>query len=180
MFCYRAAKVVAYESLRVNRSSLYSVFYACRYSSDVNARLVKENNPYPEYPPILDMSEEAVQRRERQKWYDKIQRLGTVEEKLFEINLPRYYGWESLLLEEGVGILYNSLPFSKYMTRTHFYNNLPDRYRGLSDTEEKTVNTWMEKVKSHVQDALLFEYNFKRYATLSNMSDKLYFRDSSY
>lgn len=83
----------------------------------------------PEYPPILDLSRKCVERRKEESWYKKIERQETVEEKLFEINVPRYWGWKCLMLREGE-IPYNSLNFAQYITRTHILDSqeLPESY----------------------------------------------------
>ena len=109
------------------------------------------------YPPILDLSPRAVMKREKEKWHNKIKKLETVEEKLYGINMPRYYGWKSLDLKEG-DIPYDSLPQARYITRTHVVNDhkLPDFYNNLITPEE--LDTKIQSVKKQIEDVIIFEY----------------------
>ncbi|XP_076230748.1 mitochondrial ribosomal protein S30 [Calliopsis andreniformis] len=109
-----------------------------------------------EYPPILDLSKEGRLRRNRETWSQKIKKLETVEEKLFGINMPRYYGWHSFSIKEG-NIPYNSLSHAQYVTRTHVVNDhkLPEFYNNLSTFEEYDV---LRYVRKSIEDLIAFEY----------------------
>jgi len=91
----------------------------------------------PIYPPIEDLSYKMKWKRKKQDWHDKIKNLETVEEKLFEINMPRYYGWKSLILKEHF-IPYDSLSHAQYFTRTHIVkeSGLPAYYNNVISTEQ--------------------------------------------
>ncbi|CAG2054367.1 unnamed protein product, partial [Timema podura] len=123
-----------------------------RYYSSVNENDYSET---PEYPPIIDDSLDARKKRRKLSWHDKIKRLKTVEEKLFEINMPKYYGWRCFLLKEGV-IPYNSLNFTQYATRTYLVKNedLPAYY---SKEIEEEASCLADSIQSQVEDAILFE-----------------------
>nr|CAD7428229.1 unnamed protein product [Timema monikensis] len=123
-----------------------------RYYSSVNE---DEYSETPEYPPIIDDSLDARKKRLKLSWHDKIKSLKTVEEKLFEINIPKYYGWKCFLLKEGV-IPYNSLDFTQYATRTYLMKNedLPAYY---SKEIEEEACCLADSIQSQVEDAILFE-----------------------
>lgn len=109
------------------------------------------------YPPILDFSYRASMRRKDDVWYDKIKKIETVEEKLIGLNMPHYYGWKSLHLEEG-NVPYNSLNHAQYITHTHVLNDnkLPEFYNSLITTEE--LNSLAQSMKKYIEDIIIFEY----------------------
>jgi small subunit ribosomal protein S30 len=89
----------------------------------------------------------------------KIKALKTVEEKLFEINMPRYYGRKCIMLLED-SIPYNSLSFAQHVTRTHLreFTNLAPY---STDLEEES-NKLLEHVKPWIEEALVFEFKYRR------------------
>ncbi|KAK1116980.1 hypothetical protein K0M31_017030 [Melipona bicolor] len=109
------------------------------------------------YPPILDLSYRARMRRKDDVWYNKIKKIETVEEKLIGLNMPHYYGWKSLYLEEG-NVPYNSLNHAQYITHTHVLNDnkLPEFYNSLITTEE--LNSLAQSMKKYIEDIIIFEY----------------------
>lgn len=116
----------------------------------------EEYTAQPEYPPIQDLSYESKQIRKRATWHDKIKGLNTIEEKLLEINMPKYYGYKSVILDDNK-IPYNSMPLSQHCTRTNFnqVEGLPGFYQG----NQEKVETFYKNIKSEIEDALLFEYS---------------------
>lgn len=109
------------------------------------------------YPPILDLSLRGRIKRRRDLWHDKIKKLETVEEKLYGINMPHYYGWKSLHLEEG-NVPYNSLDHAQYITRTHVINDskLPEFYDAVITNEQ--LDSMVQTVKHHIENIITFEY----------------------
>ncbi|XP_037039129.1 28S ribosomal protein S30, mitochondrial [Bradysia coprophila] len=124
------------------------------------AAAVDEDDEYtkePQYPPILDLESKAIRLRNRQEWHDKIKNVKTIEEKLIGINMPRYYGFKSVMLNDHI-FRYNSLPFFQHITRTQLVDaGLPDCYNNLNEK----VDGLLGQVKSDVEDAVLFEYTVK-------------------
>lgn len=53
-----------------------------------------------EYPPILDNSYKSKINRKTLEWRKKIEKISTIEEKLIELNIPRYYGYKVCMLGE--------------------------------------------------------------------------------
>jgi len=131
--------------------------------STIRIKPIKYEQEYtetPQYPPILDISYEARMQRKRNEWYEKIKSLKTVEEKLFEINMPRYYGWKTIMLCED-SIPYNTLSFAQHVTRTHFrdFKDLPPH----SASVEEESNKLLGQIKPCIEEALIFEYKYRRY-----------------
>lgn len=128
---------------------------------------VDENDEYtkePQYPPILETGYKATKERSRLQWHEKIKCLKTVEEKLFAINMPRYYGFKCVMLNDHM-FRYNSLPFFQYSTRTSLFDSgLPDYYNKLNEK----VDGLLGHIKSDVEDAVLFEYTGYRYVTFNS------------
>lgn len=108
-----------------------------------------EFSEHAEYPPIADTSYKAKKTREVLKWHEKIKKIGTIEEKLIEINIPRYYGYKCLMLDENV-FPYNTLPFFKYVTKTEF-----EEFSPASESNE--VDSFLNLIRSDIQDAFEFE-----------------------
>lgn len=129
----------------------------CRHLVTKPDVAINENDEYtkePQYPPIVDVGYTATKLRERLEWHEKIKCLKTVEEKLFAINMPRYYGFKSVMLNDQV-FRYNSLPFFQYCTRTSISDSgLPEYYNKLNEK----VDGLLGHVKSDIEDAILFEY----------------------
>lgn len=131
-----------------------------RYSNSV---LLDENEytDTPSYPPILDTSLQGRKLRERQNVHENIKALNTVEEKQIGLNMPRYYGWKCVILNENK-IPYNALPLVKCYTRTHFIpvNALPDNiYLETTSLAESVV----KETKSLIEDAIALELKGVRY-----------------
>lgn len=122
-------------------------------------RVIENQEDYtekPEYPPILDLSYDAKKKRAKEKYHEEYKQVGTVEEKLLKINLPRYYGWKAVILNE-TDIQYNALGMAQYVTRTDLkeVDRLPEFYKKNDELVAKVV----EKVKSEVEDILGYEYS---------------------
>lgn len=110
------------------------------------------------YLPIEDLSYKARKRRQNETWYEEIRNLETVEEKLFKVNMPRYYGWKLLHLEESK-IPYGILKYTQYITRTHVMKEpgLPTCYNNVISTEQ--LDSIVETVKNNIADDIAFEYS---------------------
>lgn len=115
----------------------------------------EEYTDKPVYPEILDLSYEAKRARKKQELYEEFKKVGTVEEKLIKINLPRYYGFQSLMLAEDY-LPYNCLDFMRHVTRTDLIEleGLPEYYKQHAEAAKAVV----ERVKGDVQDIIGFEY----------------------
>lgn len=107
------------------------------------------------------MSFKGRKRRQREAWYEEIKALETVEEKLFKVNMPRYYGWRLLLLKEDK-IPYDTLKYTQYITRTHVMKEtgLPSYYNNVISTEK--LDSIVEAIKSNIVDDIALEYCHQR------------------
>lgn len=84
------------------------------------AKVVENPEEYtnqPNYPPIVDISYETRKQRQIEAYHEEYKQVGTVEEKLFKLNLPKYYGYKSLMLSEE-NLPYNCLGLVQHGTRT--------------------------------------------------------------
>lgn len=106
-----------------------------------------------EYPVIEDISTEAKRIKKKLEWREKIKRVPTIEEKIIELNIPRYYGYKCLMLENN-DFPYNSMPFIQYVTKTEF-EQLPEKIK--DEVEAKKIDGFLELIKSDIQDAIEFE-----------------------
>lgn len=111
----------------------------------------------PNYPPIVNMEVKQKFLRRREEWYDRMKvNAKTVEEKLIAINLPRYYGYKCLMLNDQQ-FHYNCLPFIQHATRTALndINQMPNVYNNIS---KEQMDALVQTVKSDIEDAILFEF----------------------
>ncbi|XP_059621463.1 large ribosomal subunit protein mL65 [Phlebotomus argentipes] len=128
----------------------------CQHSRLLTTSAAPANEEYvsePQYPEILDLSFRARKYRQKQTWHDKLRRVASVEEKLLGINMPRYYGYKCVMLNDQK-IPYNSLPFTQFATRTAFReaDKLPDFYRRYDEAAERiagAVQGAIEEVLEH-------------------------------
>lgn len=138
----------------------------CSISAISEVKDEVENTAEPIYPPIEDLSFKANSKRKKQAWHEKIKSIQTVEEKLFEFNIPRYYGWKSLFLYENV-IPYNSLSHAQYITRTHVIKEtgLPAYYNDVISTEQ--LDSIVQAIKHDIEDDIVFEHCIRRLVYIS-------------
>lgn len=106
-----------------------------------------------EYPPIVENNFRLKKQREVHEWHEKIKRIETIEEKLIEINIPRYYGHKCLMLNDRT-YPYNTLPFFQYATNTEF---IEESHVAKNEGDSKIVDNFLGIIKAEVQDALEFE-----------------------
>lgn len=117
-----------------------------------SAAPLDEYTDVPEYPPILDVSTEAKKKRKTEAWHQKITDLPTLEQKLMELNMPKYYGyWACKLLDTKPTLQGTS--FTQYATRTHVVEGLPDGYH-----EKEAAATLAKELKGPVEDLLLLNF----------------------
>lgn len=112
-----------------------------------------------EYPPILDTSFFPRRERQFQKTYvDAVKNITTVEEKIFKLNMPRYYGWKPVILTENY-VPYNVLPSAQYITRTHVMpeKSLPTTYYD-SIISSEAVDVLAKQLQNQFEEMLLFEF----------------------
>lgn len=138
--------------LRVKYLSKNSNFKFIRLFSSAVQQEVSQNEV--KYPPIIDTSSEQRRTRSKLEWHDKIKRCPTIEEKIIELNIPRYYGYKCLMLD-GTRYPYNIKPFAQYITKTDFQELLPNTF--ADENQSKKIDGFLGLIKSDIQDALEFE-----------------------
>lgn len=114
----------------------------------------------PEYPPILDLSLKGRKKRERESLFTKIKEINTIEEKQIALNMPRFYGWKSVMLREDK-IPYNAMPLVQCYTRSHLIlsEKLPETY---AETEQ-IADDVSKEIKSQIEDAIAIELSGVEY-----------------
>jgi len=155
MFAHIRQKLLFNTVVKYGKQKRYSISAISEVKSEAKDTIK------PVYPPIEDLSYKMKWKRKRQAWHDKIKSLETVEEKLFEINMPRYYGWKSLILKEQF-IPYDSLSHAQYFTRTHIVkeSGLPAYYNSIISTEQ--LDRMVQAIKSDIENDIIFEYCIRR------------------
>ncbi|CAG5100557.1 Similar to MRPS30: 39S ribosomal protein S30 [Cotesia congregata] len=110
----------------------------------------------PLYPPIVDISFVAKWRRKHDLWHEQVKQVPTVEEKCLKLNMPRYWGFKCLMINEG-SVYYNELPQAQYITRTYISqeSSLPVYYDNLISTEK--LNNLIENLKELIEQGVAFE-----------------------
>ena len=136
---------------RIVRAQLFSKrTYSSRFFP-----VEKEYSDVAVYPPIIDLSRQSVKNRQIDEVAQHITNLPTVEEKLIELNAPKYYGWRSTQLRD-VNIPYNALPFIQFATRSCIEKKLPDLYSELDETATK----YSSILRDSVQQIILQELDY--------------------
>ncbi|XP_055549817.1 39S ribosomal protein S30, mitochondrial [Wyeomyia smithii] len=126
----------------------------CRcLSTRALTKRIGEYSDQPEYPAIQDLSFKEKKKREFESWHDKIKLLSSVEEKLFEINMPKYYGYKTHMITDQK-FPYNVLPLAQYATRTNFIEEfLPDAFEKLTEDSKIILQT----LRGELEDIIGFE-----------------------
>lgn len=108
----------------------------------------------PEYPEILDLNRDAVRVRKRLAWHEEVKEVKTIEEKLIKVNMPKYYGFQMMVMKEEL-LPYNCLPYIQHWTRTQYQNEIPKSWNKLSDEE---VDKLVDLIKDRIEESLHFQY----------------------
>uniref|UniRef100_A0A0P5S287 28S ribosomal protein S30, mitochondrial n=1 Tax=Daphnia magna TaxID=35525 RepID=A0A0P5S287_9CRUS len=146
---------MAYKLSVANEATKKTLISQCRRISSYFQPSESEYESKPVYPPILDLSYEAVRERKVEAVAKKITELETVEEKLLELNAPKYYGWWACNLKEKL-VSYDALPFTQFATRTCLTNELPSVYNDVDEIATKSIPV----VKEKLNDLLLQEFDY--------------------
>ncbi|XP_043277683.1 39S ribosomal protein S30, mitochondrial [Venturia canescens] len=124
--------------------------------------VVNQTETEPQYPPIKDLFFKAHFKRQREELAKGIADARTVEEKMIKLNMPRYYGFRSVMLTES-NLQYNAIDQIQYITRTHVPKEpgLPSYYDHVITPEGLQEN--ITKIKESIEDCLVFEYTSRKY-----------------
>lgn len=147
-------------SLTARCATVYRHYIATPKNSQASAvqTAVSENDEYTEvaqYPDIKDLSFTARKEREALSWQEQVQKAPTVEEKMIKINMPRYYGYKVVQLNDE-RLPYNCLPAIQHYTRT-LYEYLPSELK-----EDEIITSHVMTVKEDIIDALELAYDYFR------------------
>lgn len=130
-----------------------------RNMSDYQSETNNEYTDKPQYPPILNLSKESRYIRDRDQKLEKLKKVGTVEEKQIGINMPRYYGWSSLILKEG-NYPFNILPFIKHITRTDYIQT--EQFPFLNNYSQLEIESIINSIRPQLQESIIMEASMKK------------------
>ncbi|XP_040574320.1 uncharacterized protein mRpS30 [Lepeophtheirus salmonis] len=101
----------------------------------------------PEYPP-LPKYPDSMYKTEKDKVICKMRSLDTVEEKAYYLNLPKYYGWFSVNIQEDF-VRYGSLKFAKCATASDVVDgeNLPVSH---SEDSKRITTESLDILKTYI------------------------------
>jgi small subunit ribosomal protein S30 len=154
---------MAYKISVASEATKKTLISQCRRISSYFQPSESEYESKAVYPPILDLSYEARKERKIETIAQNIKTLETVEEKLIELNAPKYYGWWALNMKERK-ISYDALPFTQFATRTCLVNELPSIYSDVDAVASQSLPIVKDKLKDLILQE--FEYINPRFVSL--------------
>jgi len=119
----------------------------------------KEYSETPLYPPIPTFKNKAEKGTKKAK--DAVKDLNIVEEKMYQINRPKLYGWYSYVLDPDY-IPADFLEFSQFSTWTTVVEGLP-KYFSDKDLEEQALQI-LKEVGPLIEKVLVNENEFRELA----------------
>ncbi|KAG8193842.1 hypothetical protein JTE90_029574 [Oedothorax gibbosus] len=115
-------------------------------ASRLQHQLAEIKNEAPNYPPIIDPSDEGQKRHQRQLWYDSIKAMPTAEEKLYELSVQQRVRSTKHVIKD-VPNIYTGIHFQNFITRTHLEKDLPDKLKMINvDTELSEIRDVLNEV----------------------------------
>ena len=145
-------------------------YVSCRLLSSHFYPVENEYVTQPIYPPILDTSRKAKWERTMDGIAKTVTDQPTVEEKLIQMNEPKYYGFWSCKLVEQV-LIYNALPFVQFATRTTVSSGLPQSH-GLEERASNLLPQLKEKVEAVIVQETESAGSARYFYNLINFSPK--------
>lgn len=118
----------------------------------------------PLYPPIPQYRSENEKRVSVAK--EAVKNMSTVEEKMYQINRPKYFGWYSYLIDPNY-LPVDILDFSKFSTWTHVVDELPEYFTNKAVEDE--ANTILAEISPLLEQVLCNELSYHELGcTVSN------------
>ncbi|CAB3359209.1 Hypothetical predicted protein [Cloeon dipterum] len=111
----------------------------------------EEYSDEPQYPPIKDLSWWGKKVSEAEAQHEEVKKLGTIEEKILKINMPRYYGWKCHLFREAIFNTNDVEESAKQLAeevKADFIEALAFEWSRPADLEENASRCEVEKVKT--------------------------------
>lgn len=143
--------------LKLNKLRVSKLGASFRLLTSQTQPSFEEYTEKPEYPEILDTSQEAKLLRKKQSWHEEIKTLTTIEEKQIKINMPRYYGYKVVALGDS-RIRYNSRPMVQHYTRTLFEKM--DKLPGPIESEQ--LNSLVKAISGDFQESVEYAIEYFR------------------
>lgn len=118
---------------------------------------INEHSDVPLYPPIPKFKNKKESNADKAKNF--IAKLGTVEEKQFQINRPKYFGWYSYMLNQD-WIPCDAKEFLQFATQTHVVDGLPEYYNEKDEEVDRLVAELAPLVEQTILNHSLYSENF--------------------
>jgi len=152
MMALRACAVLRTSNKIINKDLLASVRPSAVYVRCLHGpprqNEYSDVSLYPSIPQHKDHREANISRTKK-----KIAQLGTVEEKQFFLNQPKYYGWYSYRLSDTF-IPPDSREFLQFATQTHVLHDMPDYYKEKDSQAEKIL----DQISIDIEKVILNHY----------------------
>lgn len=104
--------------------------------------LYDEVAQYPEISPYRNLHE-----KNEAEHSAKVKAMGTVEEKQYYVNLPKFFGWKTWCMDT-IDIPPASLPSTQFLTNTTVVEGLPSQYQNVKKTSEELASALAPTIKS--------------------------------
>jgi len=132
---------------------------------------VNEHSNVPLYPPIPKFKDKKESNVAKTKNF--MANLGTVEEKQYQINRPKYYGWYSYMIDQR-WIPCDAGEFLRFATQTHVVDGLPEYYNAVNGSIDNIVNEIAPFVEQTILNHSLYsEHSFEVENDFLPMRDSL-------
>jgi len=125
---------------------------------------------YPKIPQFKSKEEKCIA-----KTKESVKQLGTVEEKMYQINRPKYYGWYSYMIRPDY-VAADLLGFSQFATWTRVQNGLPDYFQQPKLEEESSKI--ISEIGGLIEQVILNEACYRQPSHLVS-NDKLPLREKN-
>ncbi|XP_055379889.1 39S ribosomal protein S30, mitochondrial [Condylostylus longicornis] len=115
---------------------------------------------------LLDeVIKESNEKNRKKTWKDILRNIQTVEEKIIKINMPKYYGYATVKLEDS-RTPYNALNMVKHYTNTSFeeVDNLPEFYNQF------VVDDVCKQITSEIVDSIEFSNEYFKFQSKKKSS----------
>lgn len=116
--------------------------------------ILSEHIEKAKYPEIFDITKKAEQTRKKIAWHEDVKNVKTIEEKLIKVNMPKYYGYQMMMMTEE-RLPYNCLPYVQHWTRTQYENGIPSSWNKQSSADN---DFFVNEIKNLIEESLRFQH----------------------
>ncbi|XP_030565992.1 28S ribosomal protein S30, mitochondrial [Drosophila novamexicana] len=144
------------EQLRARLNAACRRYLAIKAEPKAVTVAESEYSAEPEYPAIRDLTFKGRKLQSAADWHEEIRQVPTVEEKMIKINMPRYYGYKVVDLND-TKVPFNALPLTQHYTRT-MLEELPPKQAEPSE-EKVDLDATVKVARDDVIEALEFAHD---------------------